>query len=127
MNSTTVMSMTSVPLPINENTTCWLKDNLTAEKYSIDFLYNSLEAHLGGCVATLLAVGGFTFNVLVIASVMYHKKTREQTLTPFIISLCASDLIFSVATLPFFAIRLFAGYVHNKKIFKDDCLSLIHI
>ena len=88
---------------------CWWNDT---SKFSetIPFLYEPGVANVGGLVATLFALCGFTFNFLVIASVMYHKKTREQTLTPFIISLCGSDLIYSIATLPFYAIRLFGRY-----------------
>ena len=86
---------------------CWWNDTSKFNETS-PFLYDPVVANVGGLVATLFALCGFTFNLLIIASVMYHKKTREQTLTPFIISLCGSDLIYSIATLPFYAIRLFA-------------------
>ena len=86
---------------------CWWNDTSKFNE-TTPFLYESDVANVGGLVATLFALCGFTFNFLIIASVMYHKKTREQTLTPFIISLCGSDLIYSIATLPFYAIRLFA-------------------
>ena len=86
---------------------CWWNDTSKFNETS-PFLYDPVVANVGGFVATLFALCGFTFNFLIIASVMYHKKTREQTLTPFIISLCGSDLIYSIATLPFYAIRLFA-------------------
>ena len=86
---------------------CWWNDTSKFNE-TTPFLYESDVANVGGLVATLFALCGFTFNFLIIASVMYHKKTREQTLTPFIISLCSSDLIYSIATLPFYAIRLFA-------------------
>ena len=86
---------------------CWWNDTSKFNE-TTPFLYDPVVANVGGLVATLFALCGFTFNFLIIASVMYHKKTREQTLTPFIISLCGSDLIYSSATLPFYAIRLFA-------------------
>ena len=86
---------------------CWWNDTSKFNE-TTPFLYGHVVANVGGLVATLFALCGFTFNFLIIASVMYHKKTREQTLTPFIISLCGSDLIYSIATLPFYAIRLFA-------------------
>ena len=86
---------------------CWWNDTSKFNE-TTPFLYEPVVANVGGLVATLFALCGFTFNFLIIASVMYHKKTREQTLTPFIISLCSSDLIYSIATLPFYAIRLFA-------------------
>ena len=86
---------------------CWWNDTSKFNE-TTPFLYEPVVANVGGFVATLFALCGFTFNFLIIASVMYHKKTREQTLTPFIISLCSSDLIYSIATLPFYAIRLFA-------------------
>ena len=86
---------------------CWWNDTSKFNE-TTPFLYDPVVANVGGLVATLFALCGFTFNLLIIASVMYHKKTREQTLTPFIISLCGSDLIYSIATLPFYAIRLFA-------------------
>ena len=86
---------------------CWWNDTSKFNE-TTPFLYEPVVANVGGLVATLFALCGFTFNFLIIASVMYHKKTREQTLTPFIISLCGSDLIYSIATLPFYAIRLFA-------------------
>ena len=86
---------------------CWWNDTSKFNE-TTPFLYEPVVANVGGLVATLFALCGFTFNFLIIASVMYNKKTREQTLTPFIISLCSSDLIYSIATLPFYAIRLFA-------------------
>ena len=104
-------SKTSLVTELVSNATsnqCWWNDTSKFNE-TTPFLYDPVVANVGGLVATLFALCGFTFNLLVIASVMYHKKTREQTLTPFIISLCSSDLIYSTATLPFYAIRLFAG------------------
>ena len=101
---------TSLVIKWVSNTTsnqCWWNDTSKFNE-TTPFLYEPVVANVGGLVATLFALCGFTFNFLIIASVMYHKKTREQTLTPFIISLCGSDLIYSIATLPFYAIRLFA-------------------
>ena len=98
---TSVTSMSS-----NDNNSCWWNGSYTND--DTHFIYNDAEAILGGTFSMLLAVGGFIFNLLVICAVMYHRKTREQTLTPFIISLCSSDLIFSTATLPLFATRFFA-------------------
>ena len=90
----------------NATNICWWNDS--SKDDSTPFIYNDTEANLGGVFSLLLSMGGFTFNLLIICAVMYHRKTREQTLTPFIISLCTSDLIFSLATLPLFAIRFFA-------------------
>ena len=101
---------TTLVTKLVSNTTsnqCWWNDTSKFNE-TTPFLYEPVVANVGGLVATLFALCGFTFNFLIIASVMYHKKTREQTLTPFIISLCSSDLIYSIATLPFYAIRLFA-------------------
>ena len=103
-------SKTSLATELVSNVTsnqCWWNDTSKFNE-TTPFLYEPVVANVGGLVATLFALCGFTFNFLIIASVMYHKKTREQTLTPFIISLCGSDLIYSIATLPFYAIRLFA-------------------
>ena len=103
-------SKTSLVTKLVSNETsnqCWWNDTSKFNE-TTPFLYEPVVANVGGLVATLFAICGFTFNFLIIASVMYHKKTREQTLTPFIISLCGSDLIYSSATLPFYAIRLFA-------------------
>ena len=93
----------------NQTSICWWNDS--SKDDSTPFIYDDFEAILGASFSTLLAICGFTFNLLVISAVMYHRKTREQTLTPFIISLCTSDLIFSLATLPLFAIRFFARYL----------------
>ena len=103
--STSEANMTTLS---NQTRVCWWNDS--SKDDSTPFIYDDLEAILGGSFSALLAIGGFTFNLLVISAVMYHRKTREQTLTPFIISLCSSDLIFSLATLPLFAIRFFARY-----------------
>ena len=93
-------------MSINDDNSCWWNGSYTND--TTPFIYNDAEAILGGTFSMLLAMGGSVFNLLVICAVMYHGKTREQTLTPFIISLCSSDLIFSTATLPLFATRFFA-------------------
>ena len=108
-NVTTPVYETSATLMMNKST-CWWNDS-SVKNDSTPFHYDTLEASLGGSFSMIFSLVGFTFNLLIIASVMYHRKTREQTLTPFIISLSSSDLIFSIATLPFFAIRFFARYI----------------
>ena len=111
--STLEISSTITTIQANEST-CWWND--TSRDDSTPFLYTPAEANVGGSFALLLSLAGFTFNLIVIAAIMNHRKTREQQMTPFIISLCSSDLIFSVATLPFYAIRFFAGYVYIHHI-----------
>ena len=107
-NMTTPVTDTTADF-ITSESTCWSND--TSKNDSTPFIYGTLEASLGGSFSMIFSLVGFTFNLLIIASVMYHRKTREQTLTPFIISLSSSDLIFSIATLPFFAIRFFSRYI----------------
>ena len=99
----------SLPLNISEPADCWSKPNTTETRDF--FIYSNAEGYLAGSFAFLFSVGGIIFNLLIILAVLNHAKTRKQILSPFIISLASSDLLFSVVTLPFFATRFFARYV----------------
>ena len=72
-------SKTSLATELVSNTTsdqCWWNDTSMFNE-TTPFLYEPVVANVGGLVATLFALCGFTFNFLIIASVMYHKKTLK--------------------------------------------------
>ena len=79
---------------------CYLKvgeglDNKTEYVYSDD-----LSAAVGGIGALVTGMAGFTLNTLVIIALVKTPNLRKDYITPFIISLALTDLLFSTIALP---------------------------
>ena len=93
-------------------TQCYLKvDMLSKLDNSTDYCYSDGESILAGVGSTLQAIAGTILNLLVILALLKNQHLRKEYLTPAIISLSATDLIFSVITLPMLAHRYFVQYV----------------
>ena len=86
---------------------------------STGWVFSQAESVFAGVTATLQATLGVVLNLLVIAVFLRTRSFRKEYLTPFILSLAATDLIYSSVTLPIIAVRDFTGYVYNKNL----CLS----
>ena len=87
---------------------CYLKvDMLSKLDNSTDYCYNEVESILGGVGSTIQAIAGTILNLLVILALLKNEHLRKEYLTPAIISLSTTDLIFSILTLPMLAHRYF--------------------
>lgn len=91
-------------------TECWLEvgdglDNNT------DYVYSEAVSVIGGLGALITGIGGSMLNLLVIIAFMKTPSLRKEYLTPFMVSLAMTDLIFSAIALPMLAIGYFARYI----------------
>ena len=84
----------------------WTDYGLIAD--STDYCYSEGESILAGLGATFQAIAGTILNLLVIVALLKNTNLRKEYLTPAIISLSLTDLLFSVVTLPALAHRYFS-------------------
>ena len=75
---------------------------------STDWVYSEAESIVAGLGATFQSIAGSTLNLLIILALLRKPSLRKEHLTPFILSLAATDLIYSTVTLPIIAARNFA-------------------
>ena len=93
-------------------TKCYLKVDMESKlDNSTEYCYTDGESILAGVGSTFQAIAGTILNSLVILALLKNEHLRKEYLTPAIISLSATDLIFSLVTLPMLAHRYFLQYV----------------
>ena len=99
------------------NKQCYLKvdvnsvlDNDTA------YCYSTAVSIIGGLGATFQSMLGSFLNILVILALLNDASLRKEYLTPSIISLASTDLLFSMFSLPMVAIRYFVKYVYLNDV-----------
>ena len=63
-------------------------------------MFTDTQANLAGSLGIIIAAAGVTLNMLTILALIKYKKTRIHVTTPFIVSLSASDMLFSGLALP---------------------------
>jgi len=90
-----------------------------------DYCYSHAESLIAGVGATLQSVAGVALNILVILALLKTKSVRNEYITPAIVSLIVTDLLFSMFTLPMLAVRYFLGYVLYKLNFAQSNLELL--
>ena len=89
-------------------TQCYLKiDMMSKLDYGTEYCYSDGESILGGLGATVQAIVGTALNLLVILALTRNEHLRKEYLTPAIVSLASTDLLFSMVTLPMLAHRYF--------------------
>jgi hypothetical protein len=76
-------------------------DAMPNQTYSFSYA----ESMSAGVFAAAFAVAGAGLNLLTILALLYDRRTRSHVTTPFIISLSASDFIFSSVTLSVLATK----------------------
>ena len=96
------------------NDYCYLKVDGNKLNTITDYCYSHAESLIAGVGATLQSVAGVTLNILVILALLRTKSVRNEYITPAIVSLIVTDLLFSMFTLPMLAARYFLGYVLYK-------------
>ena len=88
---------------------CYLKvDMMSKLSNSTDYVYSETESILGGLGATIEAIAGSILNFLVIAALTKNAHLRKQYMTPSIVSLATTDLLFSLITLPMLSHHYFS-------------------
>lgn len=89
----------------------WNSDYATINStdcYEEEGAFTSADGIVAGAFASSFAFAGTILNGLTILALLNFERTRVQQTTPFVISLSASDLIFSSVTLPALASKFFA-------------------
>ena len=84
------------------------------EGYTI--IFSPTETTILGISAILLALLGAMTNGLLIVSLLLAPQIRSLSMSPFIISLCMCDLLFSIYKMPILAARL----LNRKEQGKED-------
>ena len=87
---------------------CYLYVGKGVNDTSTGFLYTNTESMVGGLVYAFTGIAGFILNFLVIIALMKTPSLRNEYLTPFIISLALTDVLFSALALPLRAVSYFA-------------------
>ena len=92
---------------------CWNQTDLDSNLSSFDvldtsFVYSKSEAYVAGFVNGVQSIVGTILNMLVIIALLRNSELRKQPLTPSIISISITDLLFSgyilsVATIHWFS------------------------
>ena len=80
--------------------TCWIKMDPAINMTSSDlpdtsFVYSMSESYVAGFVNAIQSVIGVILNTLVIVALLRNSELRQQPLTPSIISISVTDLLFS--------------------------------
>ena len=75
------------------------------------FAYSGPLSILAGFGVSFEWIVGFTLNALVILALLKDAKLRKEYLTPAIISLALTDLIYSMYTCPVLSFHFFMKYV----------------
>ena len=88
---------------------CYLKVDMNSKlDESTDYVYSEMQSTLGGVGATIESILGIILNLLVIVALVENPYIRKQYLTPAIVSLATTDLLYSFITLPMQAHNYFS-------------------
>ena len=93
------------------NTKCYLKVDGNSLNNDTAYCYSPIESIIAGVGASFQSIAGVILNLLVIIALLRTGSVRKEYITPSIISLAGTDLLYSVFTLPMMAVRYFIGYV----------------
>ena len=94
------------------NNQCYLKVDVNSILGNdTGYCYTNIQSVIAGLGAILQSIVGIALNLLVIVALLRTKHVRKEYITPSIVSLIATDLLFSFFTLPMMAARYFIGYV----------------
>ena len=97
--------------PDEYNKQCYLKvDMHSVLNYNTSYCYSTAVSIIGGLGATFQSLVGSGLNILVILALLKDARLRKEYLTPSIVSLAATDFLYSMFTLPMIAIRYFVQY-----------------
>ena len=87
---------------------CWLKTNKSTLNLTVDIYLPEPQASIMAFVVAMQVIAGIVLNFLVIASLLRNQQLRNSYLTPSIVSIAITDLLFSflsVVTFLYYAIR----------------------
>ena len=104
-------------VPFNSSkyfTTCWIKIDPASNSSSLQsidpsFAFSSTESLIAGLVNAFQSTGGTILNLLVFLAVLRSPKLRKEYLTPSIISIATTDVLFSLYTLSVHSLHWFTG------------------
>ena len=92
------------------NTECYLKVDLKSVlSNETAYCYSTSASVIAGLGAILQSIVGVTLNLLVILALLRTRSIRREYVTPSVVSLSGTDLIFSMFTLPMMSVRYLIG------------------
>ena len=83
---------------------------LAALQEDLDYVYSDFEANILGLIVAFMSITGTILNAFVIFALLRNQEIRKEYITPSIISIAITDLLFCVLCLP----------VHSLSFFKHD-------
>ena len=94
---------------------CWKRTfngtyELAEHQEDLDYVYSDLEANILGLIVAFMSITGTILNAFVIFVLLRNQEIRKEYITPSIISVAITDLLFCVLCLP----------VHSLSFFKHD-------
>jgi len=84
---------------------CAIKNSCPNLANSTKFVFDEVDSTCASVFSSLLAIIGTGLNLVVIVSLLNYPRTRRNTSTPYMISLCLLDLVYSFFILPIFSAK----------------------
>ena len=99
------------------NDKCWMTVDPETDRFQFlsndtSFAYSGADSIVAGLGAAFESTVGTVFNLLVILAILNDAKIRKEYMSPAIISLAATDFLFSLLTLPVLSLLFFKKYVY---------------
>ena len=95
----------------NYSDTCWMIIDDTYDfTNSTSNVYSNVETVIAGLCTLIESIFGLVLNLLVVLALLKNDKLRKEYLTPAIVSLAVSDLLYSMYTLPVLSIHFFTRW-----------------
>ena len=91
---------------------CWKHtfnetNDLSGHKEDLDYVYSDFEANILGLIVAFMSITGTILNAFVIFALLRNQEIRKEYITPSIISIAITDLLFCVLCLPVHSFSFF--------------------
>ena len=88
---------------------CWMleKGDFNLTTVDLSYVYTDFEATVLGLIVASISITGTILNAVVICALLRNPEIRKEYLTPSIISIAVTDLIFCVLCLPVHSLHFF--------------------
>ena len=88
---------------------CWMLEtgDFDPKKVDLSYVYTDFEATVLGSIVALISITGTILNTVVICALLKNPEIRKEYLTPSIISIAVTDLLFCVLCLPVHSLHFY--------------------
>ena len=107
---------------LNYFETCWIKTNQNKLNLTFDIFLPEPQASIVAFVVAIQSIAGIVLNFLVIASLLRNQQLRDSYLTPSIVSIAITDLLFS-----FLSVVTFLYYAIRDMALPTGCQPFVHV